>query len=88
MKQSLKQKLLVHLRANKGYTHGGELEKLSESWGYKGSTGSRVLRTLAEGGLIFRKENEKGHVLYGAGEPKEIIEYKVDNLVVATKYIW
>jgi hypothetical protein len=88
MKQSLKQKLLLHLRSSNGFIHGGELERLSESWGYKGSTGSRVLRSLAESGEIKRMENDKGHVLYGSGKPKETIVYRVNGEVVHTKVIY
>lgn len=88
MKQSLKQKLIEYLRNNNGFIHGGELERLSESWGYKGSTGSRILRTLAELGTIKRQENEKGHVLYSGGTPKETIVYRVGDKVVGTKTIW
>jgi len=58
------------------------------AWGYKAETGGRELRHLAEDGLIQRKENEKGHVLYSAGEPKEIIPYYVDGVLVTTKIIW
>lgn len=82
-KLSLKNQLLNYLRSDTGWIHGGEIERMTIAWGYKGSTGSRECRSLVEDGKILRMENEKGHVLYKAVPPKEVREYRVNGVKVA-----
>jgi hypothetical protein len=47
-KLSLQQRLVRYLQHTHGYINGGELEKIAEAAGYKGSTASRRLRVLEE----------------------------------------
>lgn len=46
------------------WENGGELERLALSVGFKASNCSRRCRELVDSGVLERKENEKGHVLY------------------------
>lgn len=60
MKTSLKHHILGFLRSKDGvWINGGEVEKFALMKGFKGSTASRLLRGMAEGGLIQR-EIKKG----------------------------
>lgn len=55
-KQSLKEILYNYLlQRRKKWIHSGDLEKVAESYGKKGSTGSRRLRELNEDGMIHRE---------------------------------
>ena len=56
---TLKSELLWLLKENAEWQNGGTLEKFAMDRRYKGSTASRVLRTLAEEGKI-EKELRKG----------------------------
>jgi hypothetical protein len=65
MEQSLKNRIARYLdHEYPKWIHGGQLEALSMSAGYKASNGSRRCRDLVAEGRIERKENEKGEVLY------------------------
>lgn len=55
----LKERLLRFLKNHPQWINGGELEKLSMSVGFKGSTAGRELRWLSEHGFI-EKEERKG----------------------------
>lgn len=48
----------------KQWIHGGEVEKLAMQLGYKASNGGRTARKLEENGVLKKKFNDKGHVLY------------------------
>lgn len=64
MKKSLVDRVERFLRLTGGWVHGGELERLALDNGYKASNISRRCRELVEDGVLERKENEKGHVMY------------------------
>ncbi len=85
MKQTLKNLILNYLRQSEGYINGGEIEKKSLEWGYKGSTGSRICRKLAEDKILERKE-EKGSVWYKSPAPRNISVYKVNGEIVGKQY--
>lgn len=42
------------------WINGGEIERLAIGVGYKGSTASRVLRLLAEEGVLETRYDDKG----------------------------
>lgn len=57
MKKSLRQRILNYLKANPGvWISGDELEKKSQSAGYKASTGSRRSRELHEDNLSYEPQ--------------------------------
>lgn len=82
MANSLKNRILNYIRKSDGWINGGELEKLAESAGFKGSNASRRCRELYNEDLLERKV-EKSHnsrvasVWYCAKPPKSIIKYYV-----------
>ena len=63
-KKPLRQILLEHLKGKQGnWIHSGDLEKVSQAWGYKAETGGRALRKLAENGAI-QKSKHNGSTIY------------------------
>lgn len=82
---SLKQRLLNYLRKQEGFCNGGELERLAEQAGLKGSNASRRCRELCNEGFIERKIEKSEYskiasVWYRASQPKKIISYSVPEL--------
>lgn len=56
MKQPLKSRILIYLRANQpSWVAGYELERLGQDWGYMGTTTKRRAQELAQDGKIERK---------------------------------
>lgn len=68
-KKSLVERVENFLRLKADWIHGGELERLAMDNGYKASNISRRCRELVEDGVLERKENEKGHVMYRYKQP-------------------
>jgi len=56
---SLKGKILIYLRLDKGWLHKGEIERLAKEWGYMGETSGRECRLLKELGLIEKEKYGK-----------------------------
>lgn len=82
--KSLQERIVQYLRAQPGvWVSGDEIERKSQSAGYKASTGSRRARELHEDGVIARKE-VNGTVFYcyqpesTTAPPKVEYEYYFD----------
>jgi len=58
MRNSLKQRILRYLKRNGDYVNGGDIERIAMENNFKGSTASRICRSLAEEGLILREERK------------------------------
>lgn len=78
-KTPLKQRILNYLNRRGEWVNGGEIERLAESAGYKGSNASRRCRELYEEDLIDRDDNrDKKHtVWYRSKTPLKKVYYKV-----------
>lgn len=89
MKSRISQKdiILKLLRQRNDWIVSHQLEKVSTPFGWLGTAALRRCRELEEAGLIHNKR-ENGYVWYRASKPKEIVNYKVDGLLVAQKTIW
>lgn len=91
-KRSLASRIQNYLQIQQGkWISGDELEKKSQSAGYKASTGSRRARELAEDGIISRKEVD-GIVYYAVldkPEPqyKYIHEFDEERKVMVEKKV-
>ena len=88
---SLQVRLVKYLRQTHGYINGGDLEKLAEGAGYKGSNASRRLRVLEEAsrGILTTPEHEraakilKGSIIQkiekkGANSRVAMVWYRLD----------
>lgn len=71
---TLKQRIKSYLAKKGEFVNGGEIERLAMSVGYKGSTASRICRTMAEDGEIRRQE-DKGSVWYRTLTPLKKTNY-------------
>lgn len=52
--KTLKKTILNYL-TDRDYTNGGEIERMALESGYKGSTASRICRSLANEGILDKK---------------------------------
>jgi len=70
MKIGLTQRILnyleqcYHYYGSDYWVHGGEIERLAQQAGYKGSTAGRICRKMREEGKIKQKKNNRNHILY------------------------
>jgi hypothetical protein len=72
MKQTLRQELLLHLRANGGWMRKGQLADVAYSLGYLGETAGRELRNMEVAKLIEVREDIKGHAEYKFINPDKL----------------
>lgn len=77
---SLKSRLLAHLRKRNEWVNGGDLERAALNAGFKSSNASRRCRELENEGLLERKimkhpTTGKRSVWYKATPPKQVQVY-------------
>lgn len=69
-KQSLREILILHLKGKSGQiVHGGQMERVSQSYGYEAETGKRILRDLTNYlspnfNAHIKKDYQEGCVVY------------------------
>lgn len=79
-KQTLEERLLAYLDKRREFIASGELQRLADKAGYTGQTAGRILRRLAEDGVIdVEYRNPHNHAWYAAKESKKrVYEYVYD----------
>lgn len=74
---SCSKRIIKYLEACNCWVSGDMIEKKAQEAGFKGSTGARCARKLAENGKIERREDRKGYVWYAPKNTAKPKEYKI-----------
>ncbi len=95
-------KVLDYIRATKGWIPAWRLVKVELLGKWIGTNGDRIARKWFEDGKLLREDGkaligqtdafgkpiEAKYTYYSSNKPKEIIEYKVNGVVIGKKVIW